>query len=54
MLWGERRSSMNEADRQEYRRLTDTESPSFILDAPGYYAAITYPIFDGDVASCEA
>jgi len=50
MLWGEMRSKMVQADREEYRRLADPESSDFILDSPDYYAFFTYSIFEGRVA----
>ncbi|MCD4751433.1 MAG: class I SAM-dependent methyltransferase [Thermoanaerobaculales bacterium] len=50
MLWGEMQSKMAQADREEYRRLTDPESPDFILDSPDYYAFFTYSMFEGRVA----
>lgn len=49
MLWGEMQSKMSQADRQEYRRLADPESPDYILDSPDYYAFITYSMFEGRV-----
>ena len=51
MLWGEMQSKMAQADREEYRRLADPESPGFILDSPDYYAFFTYSMFEGRVAS---
>ena len=53
MLWGEMQSEMAEADRQEFRRLADPESPDFILDSPDYYAFFTYSMFEGRVARDE-
>ena len=50
MLWGEMQPKMTQADRKEYRRLTDQESPDFILDSPDYYAFVTYSMFEGRVA----
>ncbi len=49
MLWGERKSRLGEVDRNEYRRLTDPESPDFILVSPDYCAFFTYSIFVGRV-----
>lgn len=49
MLWGEMQSTMIDADRDEYLRLTEPDSPDFILDAPDYYAFFTYSIFEGRV-----
>ena len=50
MLWGEMQPKMTQADRKEYRRLTDRASPDFILDSPDYYAFVTYSMFEGRVA----
>ena len=50
LLWGEMQSKISQADREEYRRLADPESPDHILDSPDYYASITYSIFEGRVA----
>ena len=50
MLWGEMQPKMTQADRKEYRRLTDRASPDFILDSPDYYAFFTYSMFEGRVA----
>ena len=53
MLWGETQSKMAPADREEYQRLADPESPDFILDSPDYYAFFTYSMFEGRVARDE-
>jgi demethylmenaquinone methyltransferase/2-methoxy-6-polyprenyl-1,4-benzoquinol methylase len=50
MLWGEMQSRMTDADREEYLRLTEPDSPDFILDESDYYAFFTYSIFQGRVA----
>ena len=50
MLWGEMQSRMDDADREVYLRLTEPDSPDFILDAPDYYAFFTYSIFEGRIA----
>ncbi len=49
MLWEEMQSKMSQADREEYRRLADPQSPDYILDSPDYYAFITYSMFAGRV-----
>jgi demethylmenaquinone methyltransferase/2-methoxy-6-polyprenyl-1,4-benzoquinol methylase len=49
MLWGEMESKMTPADRKQYRRLVNPESPDFILDSPDYYAFFTYSMFEGRV-----
>lgn len=53
MLWGEMMSRMDDTDREEYLRLTEPESPDFILDIPDYYAYFTYSMFEGRVAKKE-
>ena len=53
MLWGEMKSHMDDADREEYQRLTEPESPDFILDIPDYYAFFTYSMFEGRVEEKE-
>jgi SAM-dependent methyltransferase len=53
MLWGEMQSKMTEADREEYLRLTEPESPDFILDTSDYYAFFTYSMFEGRVVNKE-
>lgn len=53
MLWGEMQSRMNDADREEYLRLTDPDSPDFILNEKDYYAFFTYSMFEGLVAEKE-
>jgi demethylmenaquinone methyltransferase/2-methoxy-6-polyprenyl-1,4-benzoquinol methylase len=54
MLWGSMQSTMEAADREEYHRLTDPESPDCILDEQDYYAFFTYSIFEGRVGEKEA
>ena len=50
MLWGEMQSNMNDSVRDEYLRLTDPDSPDFILNEEDYYAFFTYSMFEGRVA----
>lgn len=50
MLWGEMQSRMDNADREEYLRLTEPDSRDFMLDAPDYYAFFTYSMFVGRVS----
>jgi ubiquinone/menaquinone biosynthesis C-methylase UbiE len=50
MRWGEPQSQLSQEDRAEYRRLSQPESPDFILDLPDYYAFFTYSMFRGKVA----
>lgn len=49
MLWGEMEPSMTNQDRADYRRLTDPQSPDFILDRPDYCGFFTYSVFVGRV-----
>jgi demethylmenaquinone methyltransferase/2-methoxy-6-polyprenyl-1,4-benzoquinol methylase len=49
MLWGEMQSRMDDADREEYLRLTEPEAPDFILNTSDYYAFFTYSMFEGRV-----
>jgi len=49
MLWGAMQSEMSLADREEYRRLADPESPDYILDSPDYHGFFTYSMFVGRV-----
>jgi demethylmenaquinone methyltransferase/2-methoxy-6-polyprenyl-1,4-benzoquinol methylase len=53
MLWGGLQENMSDADREEFLRLTEPDSPDFILDTPDYYAYFTYSVFDGIVAAKE-
>ena len=53
MLWGKMQSKMDDADREDYQRLTAPDSPDFILDAPDYYAFFTYSMFEGRVTKVE-
>ena len=53
MLWGEMKSHMEDADREDFLRLTEPESPDFILNEKDYYAFFTYSMFDGRVVKKE-
>ena len=53
MLWGEMQSRMTDEDRDEYLRLTEPDSPDFVLDESDYYAFFTYSMFEGWVAKKE-
>ena len=53
MLWGEMQSRMTDEGRDEYLRLTEPDSPDFILDESDYYAFFTYSMFKGRVAKKE-
>jgi demethylmenaquinone methyltransferase/2-methoxy-6-polyprenyl-1,4-benzoquinol methylase len=54
MLWDSRQSEMEASDREEYERLTDSDSPDCLLDAEDYYAYFTYSVFEGRVVTKEA
>ncbi len=50
MLWGVAPPEAAEADRLEYQRLCQADSPDFILNLPEYYAFFTYTMFSGKVS----
>jgi len=50
MRWGEVKSGLSQEDWEEYQRLSQPESPDFILNLPDYYAFFTYSLFHGRVA----
>jgi demethylmenaquinone methyltransferase/2-methoxy-6-polyprenyl-1,4-benzoquinol methylase len=50
MLWGVASPEATEADRIEYQRLCQVDSPDFILNLPEYYAFFTYTMFSGKVS----
>ena len=50
MLWRVASSEVAEADRLEYQRLCQADSPDFILNLPEYYAFFTYTLFSGKVS----
>jgi demethylmenaquinone methyltransferase/2-methoxy-6-polyprenyl-1,4-benzoquinol methylase len=50
MLWGGASPEAAEADRLEYQRLCQADSPDLILNLPEYYAFFTYTLFSGTVA----
>jgi demethylmenaquinone methyltransferase/2-methoxy-6-polyprenyl-1,4-benzoquinol methylase len=47
MRWGERSDTVSPDDWDLYKRLTNPESPDFILNTPDYYAFFTYTAFRG-------
>jgi ubiquinone/menaquinone biosynthesis C-methylase UbiE len=49
MLWAEAELKAIAADRVEFQRLCQPESPDFLLDCPDYYAFFTYSLFCGRV-----
>ena len=51
MRWGGAESEVDRETWSEYERLCDPDSPSFIADAPDYYAFFTETLFRGKVAS---
>jgi demethylmenaquinone methyltransferase/2-methoxy-6-polyprenyl-1,4-benzoquinol methylase len=50
MRWGGVESEVSQKDWAEYQRLSQPESPDFILNLPDYYAFFTYSLFKGKVA----
>lgn len=53
MLWGGLQGQATQADRLEYQRLCDPESPDCILDIPAYYAFFTYTMITGQVEKVD-
>jgi len=49
MRWGEPKSEVTREDWAEFQRLSQPESPDFILNLPDYYAFFTYSMFRGKV-----
>jgi len=49
MRWGDPRSDLSEEDWATYRRLSEPDSPEFIVDIPEYYAFFTYSMFQATV-----
>ena len=47
MRWGNPQSELTREDWTEYRRLSDPDSPDFILDRDDYYGFFTYSMFHG-------
>jgi hypothetical protein len=50
MRWGEPRSELSPEEWEEYQRLSQPQSPDFILNQADYYAFFTYSMFRGTVA----
>ena len=50
MRWDGAQSEVTPEDWAEYQRLSQPESPDFILDRPDYYAFFTESLFHGKVA----
>jgi ubiquinone/menaquinone biosynthesis C-methylase UbiE len=50
MRWGEPRSELSPEEWEEYQRLSNPQSPDFILNQADYYAFFTYSMFRGRVA----
>jgi demethylmenaquinone methyltransferase/2-methoxy-6-polyprenyl-1,4-benzoquinol methylase len=50
MRWKDAEAELSPQDRAAYRRLSQAESPGFILNRPDYYAFFTYSLFCGQVA----
>jgi ubiquinone/menaquinone biosynthesis C-methylase UbiE len=49
MLWDDPKPDVTDEDWAEYRRLSQPESPEFVLDLPDYYGFFTYSMFQGRV-----
>jgi demethylmenaquinone methyltransferase/2-methoxy-6-polyprenyl-1,4-benzoquinol methylase len=49
MLYGELEPGLPPEDRSALARLRRADSPDCILDVPGYYACVTYTMFDAHV-----
>jgi ubiquinone/menaquinone biosynthesis C-methylase UbiE len=49
MRWSNLQAELSPEDLKEYKRLSHSESPDFILDCPDYYAFFTYSLFHGKV-----
>ena len=50
MRWGEPQTELSQEDWEKYQRLSQPDSPDFILNLPDYYAFFTYSLFSGKVA----
>ncbi|MGB6836425.1 MAG: methyltransferase domain-containing protein [Dehalococcoidia bacterium] len=50
MRWGEPQSELSPEDWAQYQRLSQPQSPDFILNLTDYYAFFTYSMFQGRVA----
>ncbi|MBN1935818.1 MAG: class I SAM-dependent methyltransferase [Anaerolineae bacterium] len=50
MLWGKAEPEVTPEDWGQFQRLSQPESPDFILNLPDYYAFITYSLFWGKVS----
>jgi len=50
MRWGGARSELSPEDWADYLRLSQPDSPEFVLNLPDYYAFFTYSLFQGRVA----
>ncbi|MBN1292004.1 MAG: methyltransferase domain-containing protein, partial [Candidatus Latescibacteria bacterium] len=49
MRWENSLQELSPRDREEYFRLTEPDSPYFIINEPDYYAFFTYTMFRGQV-----
>ncbi|MFX0116589.1 MAG: class I SAM-dependent methyltransferase [Candidatus Hodarchaeota archaeon] len=49
MRWGKVQGELNQEDWAEFQRLSQPDSPDFILNLPDYYAFFTYSFFSGKV-----
>jgi len=50
MRWGEPQTELSQEDWEKYQRLSQPDSPDFILNLPDYYAFFTYSLFSEKVA----
>jgi len=50
MVWGNAESEVTQENWEEFQRISQPESPDFILNLPDYYAFFTYSLFSGKVA----
>ncbi len=53
MRWGEAQPQVTAEDWATYQRLSQSDSPDFILNQPDYYAFFTYTLFQARVANLE-
>ena len=50
MRWGEPEAELSQEDGATYQRLSQPDSPDFILNLTDYYAFFTYSLFQGKVS----
>jgi demethylmenaquinone methyltransferase/2-methoxy-6-polyprenyl-1,4-benzoquinol methylase len=54
MRWPDVEPELSKEDVELYRRLTDPDSPGFILNLPDYYGFYTYSVFRGWVPDASS